>query len=143
MEDRVAVGKVTSAVSKAYKETYKDVQGKPLISDPQLENRLPGVIDATLKSLSGSLPTMTPEVSGISKVSEVAAPTPRTGETLTEAADLKADSTITPINQQVAPVINTIKQNTVNNNTIQQTIPSARSSESSFMRASTRNFATS
>lgn len=143
VEDRVAVGKVTSAVSKAYKETYKDVQGKPLISDPQLENRLPGVIDATLKSLSGSLPTMTPEVSGISKVSEVAAPTPRTGETLTEAADLKADSTITPINQQVAPVINTIKQNTVNNNTIQQTIPSARSSESSFMRASTRNFATS
>lgn len=143
VEDRAAVGKVTSAVSKAYKETYKDMQGKPLLSDPQLEKRLPGVVDATLKSLSGSLPSVTPEVSSVPKVSEVAPIAPRTGEMLTEAADFKADSSMAPVQQQATPVITSVKQSTINNNTIQQSIPNPRSSESSFMRVSTRDFATS
>ena len=123
VEDRAAVGKVTSAVSKAYKETYKDMQGKPLLSDPQLEKRLPGVVDATLKSLSGSLPSVTPEAPSIPKVSEVAPQAPRTGEMLTEAADLKADSAMEPVQQQATPVITSVKQSTINNNTIQQSIP--------------------
>jgi len=143
-EDRAAVGKVTRAVTETYGQLYKDDKGNPLrpSQDPERESRLPGVVDSTLKSLSKSL-TQTQMVPELPKVSEVAPPAPRTGEMLTNAADMKADAAMQPVSQQITPVINNIRNSSVNNNTLHQALPNARSSESTFMRVSTRDFATS
>lgn len=142
MEDKAAVGKVTQAVAKVYRDTYK-TEG-PLRSDPQFEKRLPGVVDATLKSLSEGLnKSSLSETSSIPKVSELQPIAPKTGEMLSSAADLKADASMQTMTQQITPIINNIRNNNVNNNSLQQSLPNPRSSESSFMRTTTRDFATS
>lgn len=144
-EDKAAIGKVSQAVGKTYRELYKDTEGKPLASDPRLAERLPGVVDATLKSLSGSIEQLSnqPIAPAVPKVSEVKPRAPKTGEMLSKAADMKADMALKPQNQQITPVINNIHKSSVNNNTIHQGLPSVRGGESSFMRVLDRSFAAS
>lgn len=139
-EDKAAVNEVTHATSKAYQELYKMRPSQ----DPQREQRLPGVVDATLKSLSKTLSqTESTLVPDAPKVSQVALPASQTGQMLTNAADMKADAAIQPTQQQITPIINQIRTNKVENTTLHQSLPNPRSSESTFMRMGNRDFASS
>lgn len=148
-EEQAAIGKVTRAIAETYSKVYKDSEGNPLFpsKDPQRDKRLPSIVDATLKSLAENMATKPESIKETATLppvaKEVPPPAPKTGEILTNASDMKASVDLMAPKQQTPPIINNINNSRVNNNNIHQRLPNPRSSESSFIRATNRDFAVS
>lgn len=143
---------LSQMVGKAYGELYKDEKGNPLrpSQDPNVTDRLPSLVHSASQALAAAAgPSATPSRTGSVIESQVTAPVatitpallpavpPQTGQRFNQASEdsRNAKAGIGSTNV-VAPVINQHK--TVNNTsqtTINQGMPSTRSTESSFLRS--------
>jgi len=142
-EDKAAIASITQLAGQSYGEVFKDENGQPLSpgkdKSPHREERIAKMVRQATQTL-GQVATVAP--ASTQTVPEAIAPAPpTTGQSLNDAAELKASASAayapaTNVNT-VAPVNNVTN---VNNNTIHQKLPGLRGGESSFLRSSTRDY---
>jgi hypothetical protein len=161
-EQRAATGAITQLVSKSYGDVFgNDAQGKPLRPSTDTkenrEKRLPELVRQASASLAQSLETGTTAVNtspssvsapvqGVVPSSRQSSPTEmapaiaQTGEYLSQAADNRRSVTNGPGAGGGNLVNNNVRNNQSNITNLLQNMPSARSSESSFLRSLDRDY---
>lgn len=142
---------VTMAATLA-NEAYKQMYGIDPLSDELKDSRLPEIASAAADYVKEYLtpkaslaetaaPTVEPTAPAMTpKVSEMPPPAPTTGAGLLDSAELRAGGGLQQAAPTVGPNITNLKTNNIHSTTIQQSMASPRSGESSYLRYVNQDF---
>lgn len=145
--ERVAIGgALTQKVAKSYEKLYGVMPSGD--TEERKRRNLPGVVEEAAKQLATEITSPTtagmPALSTITP-SELPAPMPLTGQTLSQANDLQRNAAAAPMAMTPGgggnTIINNVKNNNTNSSTVHQAMAPARNGESEYLRSQSRRFA--